>query len=275
MRVFLKNSGAMAGAVILLAILVMAIFASVICPGSPWDMKGAPLMPPGSPDFPLGSDMLGRDIWSGIVHGARVSLMIGVVATLVAVMIGVAIGAFAGYFGGIIDDALMRVTEFFQTIPGFVLLIVLVALFTPTVGSVTVAIGLVSWTPVARIVRGEFLSLRTREFVQAAILMGESDLHIITRQILPNALSPIIVTASLLVGTSILLESALSFLGLGDPNLMSWGYMIGASRTVIRLAWWMSVFPGLAIVFTVLALNLVGDGLNDALNPRLAARGRA
>jgi peptide/nickel transport system permease protein len=150
-----------------------------------------------------------------------------------------------------------------------------VALFTPSVGSIVVAIGLVSWTPVARIVRGEFLALRTREFVQAAVLLGESDMRIILFQILPNALSPVIVSASLLVGSSILLESALSFLGLGDPNLMSWGYMIGAARTVIRRAWWMSVFPGLAIVLTVLALNLVGDGLNDALSPRLRRQVRA
>jgi peptide/nickel transport system permease protein len=275
LRTFLRNRGAVGGAIILLLIAAMAVFAPVLCPTSPWDMVGAPLMPPGSPDFPLGSDMLGRDILSGIVHGARVSLVIGLVATLVAVVIGVTIGALAGYFGGAVDDALMRVTEFFQTLPGFVLLIVLVALFTPSVGSIVVAIGLVSWTPVARIVRGEFLALRTREFVQAAVLLGESDMRIILFQILPNALSPVIVSASLLVGSSILLESALSFLGLGDPNLMSWGYMIGAARTVIRRAWWMSVFPGLAIVLTVLALNLVGDGLNDALSPRLRRQVRA
>ena len=197
------------------------------------------------------------------------------IASLVAVTIGVTIGACAGYYGGLIDDALMRVTEFFQTIPNFVLLIVLVALFTPSVASIVVAIGVVSWPPVARIVRGEFLSLRAREFVQAAVLLGESDTRIIATQILPNALSPIIVSASLLVATSILLESALSFLGLGDPNLMSWGYMIGAARTLIRRAWWMSVFPGLAIVLTVLALNLIGDGLNDAFNPRISRQGRA
>ena len=253
----------------------MAALAPVFYPASPWDMAGAPFRPPGARGFLLGSDMLGRDIASGIMHGARVSLLIGAVAALVAVSIGVSIGATAGYYGGRIDDALMRVTEFFQTIPNFILLIVLVALFTPSVASIVVAIGLVSWPPVARIVRGEFLSLRAREFVQAAILVGESDLRIIATQILPNALSPIIVSASLLVATSILLESALSFLGLGDPNLMSWGYMIGAARTVIRRAWWMSVFPGLAIVLTVLALNLIGDGLNDALNPRLARQGRA
>ena len=275
MRAFLRNRGAVAGLIILIVIMVMAALAPVVYSRSPWDMIGAPLQPPGARGFLLGSDMLGRDIASGIMHGARVSLLIGVIASLVAVTIGVTIGACAGYYGGLIDDALMRVTEFFQTIPNFVLLIVLVALFTPSVASIVVAIGVVSWPPVARIVRGEFLSLRAREFVQAAVLLGESDTRIIATQILPNALSPIIVSASLLVATSILLESALSFLGLGDPNLMSWGYMIGAARTLIRRAWWMSVFPGLAIVLTVLALNLIGDGLNDALNPRISRRGRA
>ncbi len=272
---FAHSGSAMAGAVVLLLIIAMAVFAPIFYPDSPWDMAGAPLQPPGSGGFLLGSDMLGRDIASGIMYGARISLLVGVVSTIVAVVIGVTIGALAGYHGGYVDDALMRLTEFFQTLPGFVLLIVLVALFTPCVTSTVVAIGLVSWTPVARIVRGEFLSLRTREFVQAAILLGESNSRIILTQVLPNALSPIIVSASLLVGTSILLEAALSFLGLGDPNLMSWGYMIGAARTVIQRAWWMSVFPGLAIVLTVLAFNLLGDGLNDVLNPRLARRGRA
>jgi peptide/nickel transport system permease protein len=270
-----RSGSAAAGVVILLLIVAMAALAPLVYPDSPWDMVGAPLQPPGSAGFLLGSDMLGRDIAAGIMYGARISLLVGVVSTVVAVVIGVTIGALAGYHGGYIDDALMRLTEFFQTLPGFVLLIVLVALFTPSVTSTVVAIGLVSWTPVARIVRGEFLSLRTREFVQAAILLGESNFRIILTQVLPNALSPIIVSASLLVGTSILLEAALSFLGLGDPNLMSWGYMIGAARTVIQRAWWMSVFPGLAIVLTVLGFNLLGDGLNDMLNPRLARRGRA
>jgi peptide/nickel transport system permease protein len=201
-----------------------------------------------------------------------VSLLIGLVSAFVAVTIGVTVGGLAGYYGRWIDDALMRVTEFFQTIPNFVLLIVLVALFSPNVVSITVAIGVVSWPPVARIVRGEVLSLRSREFVQAAVAMGQSDLRIIVTQVLPNVLSPVIVAGSLLVATAILLESALSFLGLGDPNLMSWGYMIGAARTVMRRAWWMSFFPGLAIVLTVLALNLLGDGLNDALNPRRRTR---
>ena len=272
---FARNRGAVVGAFLLALVLAMAILASVFYPDSPWDMAGAPFRPPGSPGFILGSDMLGRDIASGILHGARVSILIGVVSALVAVFIGVTFGALAGYYGGWVDDVIMRVTEFFQTIPNFVLLIVLVALFSPNVVSIVIAIGVVSWPPVARIVRGEFLAVRVREFVQAAVLMGESDLRIILTQILPNVLSPVIVAGSLLVATAILLESALSFLGLGDPNLMSWGYMIGAARTVIRRAWWMSVFPGLAIVLTVLALNLLGDGLNDALNPRLARKGRA
>jgi peptide/nickel transport system permease protein len=220
----------------------------------------------------LGSDSLGRDVAAGIAHGARVSLMVGAVSTVAALFIGVTLGAIAGYLGGFVDDAVMRFTEFFQTIPSFVFAILLVAIFTPTISSVVFAIAVVSWPPVARVVRAEFLSLRSREFVQAAEVLGKSRLSIVVTDILPNALSPIVVLASLMVASAILLESALSFLGLGDPNLMTWGFLIGSGRSVIRLAWWMSVFPGLAIFFTVLALNLVGEGLSDALNPRLAGR---
>jgi peptide/nickel transport system permease protein len=166
----------------------------------------------------------------------------------------------------------MRFTEFFQTIPSFALAIVLLAIFQPTLSYVILAIAIVSWPPVARLVRGEVLSLRNREFVEAATLSGQSNLRIILQQVLPNALPPIIVLASLMVATAILLESSLSFLGLGDPNVMSWGYMIGAARTVLRTAWWLSFIPGVAILLTVLALNLIGEGLNDALNPRLRKR---
>lgn len=166
----------------------------------------------------------------------------------------------------------MRVTEFFQTVPSFALAIVIVAIFQPSVVSITLAIAVVSWPPVACLVRGEVLSLRRREYVEAAILQGLSARSIILRQVLPNAVSPIIVMASLMVASAILLESSLSFLGLGDPNMMSWGYMTGAARTVIRTAWWLSFFPGVAIVVTVLALNLIGESLNDAFNPRLSRR---
>jgi peptide/nickel transport system permease protein len=222
--------------------------------------------------FLLGTDTLGRDVAAGIAHGARVTLLLSLVSTAVALSIGVVLGAIAGYHGGWVDDLVMRFTEFFQTIPNFILLVVLVAIFTPSITSIVVAIGIVSWPPLARIVRGEFLTLRSREFVQAAEVLGQGSGRIIFGEILPNALSPVIVSASLMVATAVLLESALSFLGLGDPNLMSWGYMIGASRTVIRQAWWISCFPGIAIALTVLALNLVGEGLSDALNPRLARK---
>jgi peptide/nickel transport system permease protein len=272
LRIFARNRGAVVGVVVLALVAVIAATAGVLFPFSPWDMRGAPFSPPGDPDFLLGSDSLGRDVAAGIAYGARVSLLIGAVSTCVAVLIGVTLGAVAGYASGLIDDAIMRFTEFFQTIPSFVLAVVLVAIFSPSLGSIVVAIAIVSWPPVARVIRAEVLSLRSREFVQAAEVLGRSPLSIICREILPNALSPLVVLASLMVASAILLESGLSFLGLGDPNLMSWGFMIGAGRSVIRLAWWMSVFPGVAIFLTVLALNLVGEGLTDALNPRLARR---
>ena len=191
---------------------------------------------------------MGRDILSGVIYGARVSLMIGVVSTLVSLIIGVTLGAISGYFGGWIDAALMRFTELFQAVPSFALAIVLVAIFEPSVNSIVTAIAIVSWPPVARLVRSEFLTLRQRDFVAAALLAGQSTPRVILTQILPNAASPIVVMASLMVATAILLESSLSFMGLGDPNMMSWGYMVGTARTVLRQAWWMAVFPGLAIV---------------------------
>jgi len=272
LRGFTRNRGAVAGTVVLLLVALVAATANLLFPFSPWDMRGAPFLRPGEMGFLLGSDSLGRDVAAGIAYGARVSLLIGGVSTLAALSIGVTLGAVAGYAGGLIDDAVMRFTEFFQTIPSFVLAVVLVAIFSPSLGSIVVAIAIVSWPPIARVIRAEVLSLRSREFVQAAEVLGRSRRAIVCREILPNALSPLIVLASLMVASAILLESGLSFLGLGDPNLMSWGYMIGAGRSVIRLAWWMSVFPGVAIFLTVLALNLVGEGLSDALNPRLAHR---
>ena len=268
---FAQNRGALVGLIILLAIILMAILAPLIFPESPWRMVQRPFLAPMEVEgFWLGTDTMGRNVAAGIMHGAWVSLLIGLVSTTVALAIGVPLGAIAGYYGGLIDDALMRFTEFFQTIPNFALAIVLVAIMQPSITSIVLAIAIVSWPPVARLVRAEFMSLRHREYVEAARLVGQTNRTIILRQILPNTLSPIIVLASLMVATAILLESALSFLGLGDPNVMSWGYMIGAARTVIRQAWWLSFFPGVAILLTVLALNLVGEGLDDALNPKLA-----
>jgi peptide/nickel transport system permease protein len=271
---FAKNRGALFGTAILALVVLTGIFCSVLFEESPWMMVAQPLLLPFQDSaYPLGTDMLGRDIASGLAYGARVSLMVGVISTLVAVLVGVMIGAAAGYYGGWIDDAMMRFTEFFQTIPQLAMAVVLVAILSPSIYSIVGAIAVVSWPPVARLVRGEFLSLKQREFVQAAIVIGQRPRQIIFTQILPNAISPIIVTASLMIATAILTESALSFLGLGDRNMMSWGFMIGASRTMLREAPWMSVMPGVAILLTVLAINLIGEGLNDAMNPQLRKRG--
>ncbi len=268
---FSRNRSAVVGLSILSIIFAMMICAPLLFPGSPFQLAGKPMSPPFG-DFLLGSDTLGRDVAAGIAHGASTSLLIGFVATLAAVLIGTVIGGLAGYFGGLVDDALMRLTEIFQTIPSFLFAIVLVAVMSPSIESVVIAIAVVSWPPVARLARGEFLSLRSREFVQACITLGMSHSRIIFLQILPNCLSPIIVAGSLMVATAILVESGLSFLGLGDQNVMSWGFLIGAGRSVLRSAWWVCTFPGVAILLTVLAINLVGEGINDALNPRLRER---
>lgn len=270
---FSYNRGALIGLAILILVVLTAILAPFVFPQSPWKMVQRPFLPPFSQEgLPLGTDAVGRDVLAGLAHGAYVSLLVGLVSTIVALAIGVPVGAMAGYFAGRADDALMRFTEFFQTIPSFALAIVLLAIFQPSLTYIIIAIAIVSWPPVARLVRGEVLSLRTREFVEAATLSGLGNTQIILRHILPNALPPIIVLASLMVAQAILLESSLSFLGLGDPNVMSWGYMIGAARTVMRTAWWLSFLPGVAILLTVLALNLIGEGLNDALNPRLTRK---
>ena len=270
---FAENRGAVAGLANLAVVVIVALTAPLLVPIDPMSTRGRPLLPPGG-EFMFGTDMLGRDVFAGIVHGARVSLMIGLISTVIAVVIGVTMGAVAGFFGGWVDDVLVRITEFFQTIPSFIFAILLVAIMTPSLGSIVTSIAVVTWPPIARLARSEFMSLRAREFVEAAVLSGVSRARIIIFEVLPNAVSPLIVMGSLMIATAILTESALSFLGLGDPNRISWGYMIGAARTVFRQAWWLSVFPGLAIALTVLAINLVGEGLNDALNPHLKGRVR-
>lgn len=267
---FSKNGGAVIGLVILVLVVLMAIFAQLLFPFNPWDSVAAPFLKPfEETGLWLGTDSMGRNIAAGIAYGSRASLLVGCAATIVAVSIGLLVGIPAGYLGGRFDEALMRLTEIFQTIPSFFLAILFVAIFQPSLSSVVAAVGLVSWPPIARLVRAEFMRLKTSEFVEAALVQGIAKRRIILVEILPNCLSPLIVMASLMVANAILLESALSFLGLGDPNLMSWGYMVGSSRSMLRLAWWMCFFPGLAIFMTVLAVNLVGEGLNDALNPRL------
>jgi peptide/nickel transport system permease protein len=259
---------AVVGGLCLLLLTVLAVAAPWLGIDSPWSMTAKPLLPPfADSSHWLGSDMLGRDIVSGLVYGARMSLAVGALSTLATLLVGLIIGGLAGYAGGWVDEALMRLAEFFQIIPQLVLAVILVAVLEPSLTSVVIGIALVAWPPVARLVRSEFLTLRQREFVQAAQVLGQKPLAIIFRQILPNALSPLLVTMSFIMGTAILTEAALAFLGLGDPDAMSWGYMINASRNMLRQAWWMSLLPGLAIMFCVLAVNRIGEGLRIAFEP--------
>lgn len=270
LKTFLRHPAGLLGLAILAVVILAAVLAPLVYPASPWDMAGAPLRPPGTDGAVLGTDTMGRDIAAGIMHGARVSLIIGIVSTLAALLLGVTLGAIAGVAGETVDHLIVRFIEIFQTIPNFVLAILLVAILTPSIGTIILAIGLVSWPPLARLTRIQVKSIAAREFVQAARCQGQSAVSVLLRHIIPNAISPIIVTGSMAVASAILIEAALSFMGLGDPNYMSWGYMIGAGRTVIRQAWWASLFPGLAILLTAVAINLIGEALNDALNPRIA-----
>jgi peptide/nickel transport system permease protein len=273
LRRYLRSPAAVIGLVLLLLVVAMAVSAPWVFPRDPLSLAGRPLQWPGAtPRFWLGTDNTGRDIAAQIFHGARTSLLIGLVATAISIGIGIVVGAVAGFYGGWVDNALMRVTEAFQTLPNFILLLVLVAVFGSDIRTVTIAIGIVSWPPSARLTRAEFLSLRSREFVQACRVLGMRDARIIFREILPNALPPVIVYASVIMAVAILLESALAFLNLSDPNVPSWGNLIGAGKGVLRVQWYVSAIPGVAILLTVLAVSLVGQGLNDALNPRLRSR---
>jgi peptide/nickel transport system permease protein len=272
-RALLRNPSALAGLLLLTAFILLALFANHFFPGDPLDMVAAPFEWPGAdPQYWLGTDSLGRDVAAGIAHGTRVSLLIGASSAAIGLVIGTLVGAIGGFFGGIVDDLLVRVTELFQTVPSFLLVIVIVAIGRPNVTIIALAIGIASWPTVARIVRAEFRTLRNADFVLAARSQGFSNTRIIFGEILPNALPPVIVTASVMVASAILIESSLSFLGMGDPNAVSWGSMIGAGRDSLRTAWYLTAIPGVAIVLAVLALNLLGDGLNDALNPRLRQR---
>lgn len=271
-RMFRGNHAAMAGLVLLGLIVLAAIFGPILYPTDPFDMVWAPFTAPGVDGFLFGTDYLGRDILAQILRGARVTLIIGVSAAVLTVVLGVVIGAVAGYYGGLVEEVLMRVTEFFQVLPTLLFSMVIVALFGASLPMITFAIGVVSWTAVARITRAEFLRLREMEFVLASQALGARSSKLMFKVILPNALPPIIVQSALMVGSAILFEAGLSFLGLTDPNVVSWGQVIGANRQYILEAGYAVTIPGLAIFVTVLAISLVGDGLNDALNPKLRRR---
>ncbi len=265
----LRSPSALTGAVLLLLVCGMALSAPLLFPGDPLDMVAEPFLRPGADAAHiLGSDMMGRDMLSGIFHGARVSLLIAIVSTLVSLLLGVSGGMLAGYYGGKLDAVLMRITEFFQTIPSFLFALAIVAVLQPSLLTIALAIGVTAWPSLARLVRAEVLKLRGSDMVQASAALGASNARIILHDILPNTLTPILVSTSLMVATAILTESSLAFLGLGDPNAVSWGNMVGAGREVIRTDWSITAIPGIAIVMTVLALNLLGDGLADVLDPR-------
>lgn len=272
-RVFCSNKAAMLGLAILLTLVGVMLVGPSAYGVAPFDIAGAPFTAPFTdPSVWLGTDYLGRDVLAGLLVGGRATVLVGLAAATVAVIIGVSIGALAGFFGGWVDTALSRVTELFQVLPALLFAMVLVTLFTPSLKVVILAIGVVAWTGTARLARAEFMRLRNLEYANAARAMGAGPLRLMLREILPNALPPLIVSATLIVGSAILFEAGLSFLGLSDANVMSWGLMIGSNRRNILECWWAVSFPGAAIFLTVLAVSLIGDGLNDALNPKLHLR---
>ncbi|HEV2131156.1 MAG TPA: oligopeptide ABC transporter permease [Longimicrobiaceae bacterium] len=274
-RQFRRNKVAMLGLGVMLLLYVITLLTPLIAPYDPAAQGNIVLTRYLSPSWEhlMGTDKFGRDIFSRVLYGARISLTIGFIAVGIGVALGTVLGALAGYFGGAVDTVIMRFTDTMLSIPRLVLLIVVIALFQEAqnpIWVVVIVLGLTGWMGVARIVRGEVLSLREREFVQAARALGMNDGRIISRHIIPNTLAPIIVYATLGIGNTILIEAGLSFLGLGmQPPTPSWGNMIADGKDALITAWWIATFPGLAIVFTVTAFNLLGDGLRDALDPRL------
>ncbi|MEH6476515.1 MAG: ABC transporter permease [Sneathiella sp.] len=271
-KMFRSNQSALIGLILLSVVIAFSLVGPFVYSVLPTDMVWMPLTPPGASEFVLGTDYLGRDILAGLINGGRITLTIGASAALLTIIIGVTIGALAGFYGGWVDNVLMRITEFFQVLPNLLLAMVVVMLFSATLTNIAIAIGIVSWTSTARLTRAEFMRLRDMDYVRAERAIGAQNRRMIWAVILPNAAPPLIVAAALSIGTAILFEAGLAFLGLSDPNNMSWGRMIGDNRPYILDSWWGVTFPGIAIFLTVLAISLVGDGLNDALNPKLRKR---
>jgi len=270
-----KNRAAVFGLSMVIAFALIALLAPLLAQYSPFEMHLQDFTRIYlSPDeqYLMGTDQFGRDVFSRIIWGARVSLFVGFVSAGISAAVGVSLGSIAGYYGGIVDNAVMRFVDMFLTIPQFFLILTIVAIFGSSLWNVMVVIGLTIWPSTARLIRAEFLSFKEKEFVQAARSVGAGDRHLMFKEIAPNAIFPAVVNGSLQVGSAILTESALSFLGLGDPNQVSWGYMLNDAMGSFIRAWWMSVFPGLMISLVVISFNLLGDGLNDALNPYLKER---
>jgi peptide/nickel transport system permease protein len=273
LRRFLADRAGRIGLAGLLLVLGMALTAGWLFPGDPQAIAGPAQLPPfQDPAHWLGTDRLGRDVLAELFHGARVSLLVGTAAAVLAVGIGLLVGTTAGFLGGWVDEALMRLTEAVQTVPSFVLALALILVLGPSLGSIVVAIGLGAWPSPARVVRAEIMALARRDFVDAYRCMGMGWARIAFAKLLPNALAPVLVLATVITASAILIESALSFLGLGDPNRVSWGSMIADGRAVLRSAWTLSAIPGLAIVVAVLSVSLLGEALTAALDPRRRRR---
>jgi len=269
-RTFRRNQLAMMGGVVVICLFMAAILAPVLAPWDPHRPDTKKILTPPSRSHPLGTDQLGRDVLSRMLYGARVSLAVGFVSVGIAAAIGILLGAAAGYGGAVVDGVIMRVVDLMLVFPRFFLLLAVLAFLRPSIWTIMAVIGLTGWMGVARLVRAEFLSLREREFVVWSQSIGATAVRIIWRHILPNAMAPVLVAMTLGIPAAILTESGLSFLGLGvQPPYATWGNILNEGKDAITIAWWLSVYPGMAILVTVLSYNLLGEGIRDALDPRL------
>ncbi len=269
-RRFRRNKLAVGGSILVLLLCIIAFLAPLLSPYDPSEIDVKNILLPPSKIHPLGTDELGRDVLSRMIWASRISLKVGFIAMGIAILIGIILGSLAGYYGGRIDNLIMRFVDIMLCFPTFFLILAVIAILEPSLTNIMVVIGITSWPGIARLLRAEFLSLKEREFVTAARALGASDRRIIFKHILPNALAPVVVAATLGVAGAILTESALSFLGIGvQPPTPSWGNILTSGKAYIDLVWWLSLFPGMAILITVLGYTLLGEGLKDALNPRL------
>ncbi len=272
-REFAKNKMALAGSIFIMIMIVFALLAPIISPHSPTDIDTKNILAAPSGSHIFGTDTLGRDIFSRIVYGSRISLSIGFIAVGIAVIIGVLIGSMAGYYGGRVDSVLMRFVDIMLCFPTFFLILAVIAVLEPSIFNIMVVIGATSWMGVARLVRAEVLTLKERDYVAAASVMGAGDAWIVFRHLIPNAIAPVLVSATLGIGGAILVESALSFLGIGvQPPTPSWGNILMDGKSTLGVAWWLTIFPGVFITLTVLSYNLLGEALRDLLDPRVKGR---
>jgi len=269
-RTFSRNRLAVAGAVVVAVLVVVAVFAPWLAPWDPNRLDTKRILSPPSTSHWFGTDQLGRDVLSRVVYGSRVSLAVGFVSVGIATAIGILLGSAAGYQGALVDNAIMRLVDLMLVFPRFFLLLAVLALLRPSIWTIMAIIGLTGWMGVTRLVRAEFLTLREREFVIWSESVGAGTCRVVFRHILPNAIAPVLVAMTLGIPAAILTESGLSFLGLGvQPPYATWGNILNDGKDVLELAWWMTLYPGLAILITVLSYNLMGEGIRDALDPRL------